>query len=570
MRPMRFWCAAVGAFAFVASVGSAQESACVICHADEDMVDAASKAIVERFENDVHASVGLSCHDCHGGNPDPTLADDLFASMDPELADNPYVGAPERTEVPTFCGSCHSDPAFMRRFDPDQRVDQEQEYWTSHHGKALREGDDNVATCIDCHGVHGIVPADDTRSPVHPTKVAETCSSCHASAEHMAGYTLADGRELPINQFALWRQSVHAAALLDRGDLSAPTCNDCHGNHGAAPPGLESIAFVCGQCHGREADLFRSSPKSDLLVAHNEYLADAGEEGCAACHEAPEPQASLTDIGPFSECASCHRHHAVIRPSVALLAPLPATPCAFCHETVGPLGEEFPEPPAPSRNYESTRQALLDRAPEGLEGESLFDWLVDEAQSLPTHTAVVEGGERELRPEFERLFTKFRIGKRHFQYQDPATGETREGRVRSCTDCHAPEPVIGDADGAETAAAYLDGMRELTALTARAERILLAARRGGVETREAAAAIDEAVDAQIELEVLVHGFSVGAEGAFAEKQNEGVEHAKSALEAGQAALGELQFRRTGLGVSLAFVALLLIALALRIRTLPRG
>jgi hypothetical protein len=542
----------------------------VICHQDEDMVDAASAAIVASFAGDVHAEVGLSCHDCHGGNSDPVLADDLFASMDEAYAENPYVGAPERVDVPGFCGRCHSSPEYMRRFDPDQRVDQEQEYWTSHHGRALRAGDDNVATCIDCHGVHGIVPAADTRSPVHPTRVAETCSSCHASADRMSGYTLADGRPLPIDQFALWRQSVHAAALLDRGDLSAPTCNDCHGNHGAAPPGLESIAFVCGQCHGREADLFRKSAKAELLVVHNEYLADAGEDRCAACHEPPEPQAELTDFGAFSECASCHRHHAVIRPSIALLAPLPATPCAFCHESVGPLGEEFPEPPAPSRNYESTLQSLIDRAPADLTGEALFDHLVEEAKSLPPHTVVAEDGSRELRPEIDRLFTKFRIGKRHFEYRDPETGETRQGRVRSCIDCHAPAPVIGDSDGVETAAAYLAGMRELTALTARAERILLAARRGGVETREAAAAIDEAVDAQIELEVLVHAFTVGGGGAFAEKQQEGLEHTRVALEAGRAALDELDFRRTGLGISLVFVVLLLVGLALKIRALPRS
>ncbi len=89
-------------------------------------------------------------------------------------------------------------------------------------------------------------------------------------------------------------------------------------------------------------------------------------------------------------------------------------------------------------------------------------------------------------------------------------------------------------------------MRQLTALTGRAERIVLAAKRGGVETRDALGAIDGAVDAQIGLEVLVHGFDVGDGSAFIEKHAEGLESAREALAAGRDALDELAFRRRGL------------------------
>ena len=53
-----------------------------------------------------------------------------------------------------------------------------------------------------------------------------------------------------------WRQSVHGQALLEKGDLTAPACNDCHGNHGAMPPGVDSVANACGTCHGKIANLF--------------------------------------------------------------------------------------------------------------------------------------------------------------------------------------------------------------------------------------------------------------------------------------------------------------------------
>jgi hypothetical protein len=546
----------------------APKSSCIACHGDPDMVDTESAALVKGYEPDIHAQKGLSCQDCHGGNPDAALAEDMDAAMDPKFGPSPFVGAPERTAIPAFCGRCHSEPEYMKRFRPGGRVDQEREYWTSRHGKGLARGDSKVATCVDCHGVHGILPPGDSRSPVHPTHVAETCKSCHGSQEHMAGYRADDGSPLPIDQFARWSSSVHAAAMFEKGDLSAPTCNDCHGNHGAAPPGLDSVTFVCGQCHGREADLFRASPKHPALAEHNKLLADAGEQGCASCHEAPDPAARLTGIRAFSECTTCHEHHAVVRPTVAILGSLPPTPCAFCHESRGPMGEEFPEPAAPSRNFAERRDQLLASAPAGLEGDELFDWLVDQALALPNHTLAVEGGKRTLRPEFGRLFSKFRIGKRHFTYDDPVTGKPAQGKVRACVDCHAAEPSMGEPSGQTTALGFRDKMWELSALTARSERILLAARRGGVETREASEAIDQAVDAQIELEVLVHSFSTAEDGAFAAKHREGLKVARLALEAGQRALGEVRSRRTGLIVFLAFVVLALIALGFKIRRLP--
>lgn len=536
-------------------------TSCVACHANPDFFDEAGRKIVQSFRGDVHAEVGLSCQDCHGGNPDPGLAEDPGA-MDPGFAKNPYHGAPARPDIPRLCGRCHSDPEYMKRFRPDLRVDQEREYASSHHGKLLAQGDTKVATCVDCHGVHGILRVTDPRSPVFPRHVAETCGSCHGDAKRMAGYHLPDGRPLPVDQYARWRRSVHAAALFDKDDLTAPTCNDCHGNHGAAPPGLESVAFVCGQCHGRESELFRASAKRVGFQEHNDLLAGAGGQ-CSACHEAPDPQAKLTSVHGFTECATCHENHAVVRPTVAMLSPLPATPCAFCHEGAGrPEGE----PEKTRRHYESTRDALLAAAKtSGLAGDDLFNWLVDRAAALPTH--LEQGAEgKQQRPEFARLFAKFRIGKTYFTYPDPVTGKEVRASVVRCSDCHSASPLTGSAPlGNEASQRFLARMREMAALTGSAERTLLAARRGGVETRSALAEIDQAVDAQIELEVLVHTFSSAREGPFEKKYEEGAKHAQAALAAGRQALGELSFRRRGLAVSLGFIGLVLVGLALKIR-----
>ncbi len=562
-----FVLAALILFAAPARAAEAPVSSCVSCHTSTDMFDEETAKHIGRFSAGVHAQEGLTCVDCHGGNGDPAVAGDMAAAMDPDFAPHPYVGAPERAAIPEFCGRCHSDPVYMKRFNPSARVDQVTEYWTSRHGRALREGDPNVATCVDCHGVHGIMRVTDTEAPVYPTHVAETCSGCHSDPERMGSYTRDDGSPLPVDQYARWRRSVHANALFEKEDLSAPTCNDCHGNHGAAPPGIESVALVCGQCHGREADLFRASPKEAGFAQHNEFLAEvSGEEACAACHSAPDPQATLTTVHGFGECTTCHENHGVVRPTVALLGPLPDTPCAFCHE-----GEtDVAEPMSIRRNYVKTRDALLAEAGD-LSGDERFDWLVDRAQELPQHTLAGESeGEKVLRPEFSRLFTKFRIGKTHYTYADPVTGEEVKAEVIRCTKCHSAEPSTGsDPVGLQASRVFLDRTLELTSLIAEAERVILAARRGGVETRGALADLDQAVDSQVELEVLVHTFSSDTTGAFVKKQIEGVRFAEAALATGDGSLDELGNRRRGLVVALVLIVLTLVGLGFRIRQISR-
>jgi hypothetical protein len=545
-------------------------TSCTICHAKPEiaeLVGEGSAAIVEHERKGAHAAAGLSCHDCHGGNPDPALADDLEA-MDDQYAAGPYVGAPGRADIPAFCGRCHSNPTIMKRFKPDARTDQEREYWTSRHGELLKTGDTNVATCTDCHGAHGIVGAGDAESAVHPQRVAETCSRCHSDPTRMAAYRLPDGRPLPVDQYARWRRSVHAEFLLDREDLSAPTCNDCHGNHGATPPGVESVAFVCGQCHGREAELFRASPKADAFEAHRDYMKEAGAAGCAGCHPPPSPAAALGTSVTFTQCTTCHGNHGIVRATVAMLGPLPPTPCDFCHERAGTGGELVEASEGVQRRYEASRGALLDQAGAlGLDDAARFDWLVDRALEIPAHTERTGGaGAHPLRPEFARLFTKFRIGKSAYTF-DEGGRPIRIELVR-CGSCHSMGGTPQDT-GPQTAKAFVDHMRRLTTATARAERLSLAARRGGVELRTVTPHLDAAVTAQIELEVLVHTFSSASGGAFMTRYADGMKEAEQALAGARAAVDELQSRRHGLGVFLGFLALVLVAMVLKIRQLSR-
>jgi hypothetical protein len=116
---------------------------------------------------------------------------------------------------------------------------------------------------------------------------------------------------------------------------------------------------------------------------------------------------------------------------------------------------------------------------------------------------------------------------------------------------------------------FLDKMRALTTNIARTERMLLHARRGGVAIGDAAASLDQAVDAQIQLEVLIHTFSTDEGSPFSRTAAEGLQHAQTARQMGLAALQELEFRRKGLAASLAVIVLVLIGLGLKIREVSR-
>ena len=271
-----------------AAAAAQQKNSCIECHVRlEGKIGDPARSI----KDDIHLSKGLSCRDCHGGDP---TQDDKAAAKDPQKG---YLGRPRTVDIPAFCGKCHNDASFMKKFNPALRVDQEKEYATSVHGQLLKTGNTKVATCISCHGVHGIRAVNDALSSVYPLNVAETCAKCHGDAAHMAEF------KIPTDQYANYKRSVHAKALYERQDLAAPTCNDCHGNHGAAPPGIASVANVCGQCHARQGELFQASP-------HKVAFDNQGFGECIKCHSnhnIAAPTDELLGTGEKSVCVSCHK-----------------------------------------------------------------------------------------------------------------------------------------------------------------------------------------------------------------------------------------------------------------------
>lgn len=284
---------------------------CVLCHTDAEVQKPGTLFSLSTpagappghlnlhdLVDDVHFRRGLSCAGCHGGDPANEKLEHSFVKEWPATGRDK-----DRAWITAFCARCHSDPKFMNGFNPALPTDQLAKFKDSPHGKLLLEGKDARAPqCISCHGVHGIRDAKNPLSMVNRKRVPETCAVCHADSKTMAGFKRPDGSLMPTNQLAEYRASVHGRALLERGDLGAPACNSCHGNHAAMPANLSSVSQSCGLCHAGNASLFDGSKHKQAFEKHN-----------------------------WPQCGQCHGNHGIIKPNDLLLSSKPEALCTKCH-----------------------------------------------------------------------------------------------------------------------------------------------------------------------------------------------------------------------------------------------
>lgn len=123
----------------------AQETVCIQCHGAQP---GRIGEPVKLWQESIHAVNGISCHDCHGG--DPT---DFANAMSPAKG---FLGVPDNEAIPGFCGRCH--------------VGVKEDYLQSAHGQALGGGGPQ---CVTCHGNHRVVAA--SSDLINP----QDCSRCH-------------------------------------------------------------------------------------------------------------------------------------------------------------------------------------------------------------------------------------------------------------------------------------------------------------------------------------------------------------------------------------------------------
>ncbi len=255
---------------------------CAKCHKDE--FEALSKSVHGQLSTGSGMIIN-NCITCHGVH-------NITSVKSPGSKVN---GA----NIVKTCSSCHNNAALMKTYNPGLKVDQLEKYKTSIHGKKVFSGDNKAANCASCHGSHDIKKVKDPNSKVYVSNIPATCNKCHGDANYMKEY------KIPTDQYEKFKKSVHGIALLEKGDKNAPSCNNCHGDHGASPPGVESIAKVCGTCHVLNSQLFQESPHKSAFDKNNIHE-------CGACHNNHDIVKSTDEMlgaGEKSVCIKCHKQN---------------------------------------------------------------------------------------------------------------------------------------------------------------------------------------------------------------------------------------------------------------------
>jgi cytochrome b subunit of formate dehydrogenase len=264
---------------------------CSGCHSAEASEHAQSAHAMALAQG---AKDAASCRSCHGA------AHAIVSSSD---AASPVAKANQAAT----CGGCHANPEFMARHAVALAHPVEA-YRLSVHGRAVAAGNLKAAACSDCHGAHAIVPSRDVRSPIHRTRVPETCGTCHAAVrDAYAG--------------SIHGQSHH------RGVKDAPTCTDCHGEHAilAASEPMSLVnptrvsAVTCGRCHGDERLAARYNLPSDKVPtfadSYHGLAARSGSQtvaNCASCHgvhdilPSRDPRSTVHPANLARTCGACH------------------------------------------------------------------------------------------------------------------------------------------------------------------------------------------------------------------------------------------------------------------------
>ena len=243
---------------FEASVHGMENVACVDCHTNitgfpHPEVTASSSRdfsiemypVCEKCHNDQYQKVldsvhqkaiaagntnAAVCSDCHDPHTQARITDETTGELLPEA----------RVAIPETCAQCHSTI-----FDT---------YEKSVHGLALTEGDPNVPTCTDCHGVHNI---QNPQTNSFRNSIPALCADCHTNEELMSQYGIS------TNVLNTYVADFHGTTvqmfeqLYPDQPTNKPVCTDCHGVHDIIRPddpnaGIafkKNLLVKCQQCH---------------------------------------------------------------------------------------------------------------------------------------------------------------------------------------------------------------------------------------------------------------------------------------------------------------------------------
>jgi len=258
---------------------SVTDEQCMECHADG--IQGRERLRVDYNQTRVSAHKDLHCVDCHT-----------------ETTDLPHVSIPGKVD----CLGCHES-------DTDARGETIRRYRDSAHGRVRAQGlDKDAATCVDCHGKHGIRGVEDPQSMVYRRNIPLTCARCHENNQVVLKHDI--HAEHPYLEY---EQSVHGKALFKDGLVRfAAVCTDCHGVHGIQAAGdtlpMARRPATCGKCHISILETYRNSIHGRLYLEEG----NLDSPGCVDCHGEHGIMAPETEESPTSQanipgtCSACH------------------------------------------------------------------------------------------------------------------------------------------------------------------------------------------------------------------------------------------------------------------------
>ena len=216
---------------------------CLSCHSDQDLVKEFPSGEVlslyidsDKFDMAVHGQEGLACMSCHPG---------MSKFPHPEFAVQTVRDA--KFQLYTVCQECH-----FERYNA---------VLDSVHQTALAGGDENAAICTDCHNPHVQKRITDKETGEillgGHLIIPQTCATCHSAI------------------YSAYAESVHGAALTEKGNQHVPTCIDCHGVHNIQDPRTTQFhndtPLLCAQCHTNETLMKQYGISTNVVET---YVAD--------------------------------------------------------------------------------------------------------------------------------------------------------------------------------------------------------------------------------------------------------------------------------------------------------
>ena len=247
-----------------------QELQCTDCHTDYTFPHEPVTALSARQYSLNQNNTCQSCHEdafgkaltsVHGdalleGNLESALCTDCHGAHDTPVPDEP------RERINETCRQCHSTI-----FD---------EYAESVHGEALMgEGNDDVPSCVNCHGVHNI---ESPHTAAFRINSPNLCADCHADEELMAEY------EISTAVFDTYVADFHGTTDIlfqnegvENAELNEAVCYDCHGVHNIKSPddphaGINAnLLETCQQCHPDATENFTASWTSHYEPSLDNY-----------------------------------------------------------------------------------------------------------------------------------------------------------------------------------------------------------------------------------------------------------------------------------------------------------